>query len=132
MATKGTPHEGRDNIIAPRVYTGLSLGLYTNTADSLDDDTTLADLTQPTGTGYALVSLTGSWASADGVVTYDHGTPDEVVFENTHASNNWSAPVVGAFITDGTYLLHFHDAPEAPVTMTPGKKFVVDVQNIAG
>lgn len=131
MATKGTPNEGRDNIIAPRVYDGtLSLGLYTNTADSLDEDSVLADLTQPTGTGYALVPLAGVFQSADGVVTYDHGTPDDVIFENTHATNNWSAPVVGAFVTDGTYLLHFQDAPEAPITMTPGKKFLVDISNL--
>jgi hypothetical protein len=132
VATKGTPNQGRDQIIAPRVYTGLTLILYTNTADSLTDSTLYSNLTQPTGTGYAAVSLSGVWSSADGIVSYDHGTPDDVIFENTHASANWSAPVVGAAIIGGAgpYLLHFMDAPEAPITMTPGQKFRVDLSTL--
>ena len=133
MATSGTPNEGRDNIISERVYTTgtLDLRLYVNTANSLDADTVFADLTEPTGTGYAPVSLTGVFSEADGVVTYDHGTPDDVVFENGNAEGgaNWSQPIRGVAMTDGTYILHFQDLT-SEVNMTPGKKLTVDVSTL--
>ena len=131
MATNGTPHQGRDQIIAPRVYTGLTLILYVNLPDSLDDESVYADLVQPTGSGYAPVPLNGVFASADGVVTYDHGTTDYIEFQNTHASVNWWQPVTGAAIIGGAgpYLLHFHDMP-APLTMMPGQKLGVDIANL--
>ena len=132
MATSGTPNEGRDNIIAPRVYSNLQLRLYTNTGDSLDEDTVLADINEPTGTGYASYTLAGTWSSTDGVVTYDDGTPDDPVFQNT-GGTNWNLPVVGAFITDGTYVLHFRDGQAAngwPVTMTPNRKIRVDLSSL--
>lgn len=135
MATSGTPNEGRDNIISERVYTtgGLSLVLYANTADSLDDSTVAADLTQPTGTGYVPVALNGLWSEADGVVTYDHGTPDDVVFENTESQggSNWSLPITGVAILDAaqTYILHFQDLTSS-VTMTPGYKLRVDLSTL--
>lgn len=132
MATKGTPNQGRDQIIAPRVYTSLTLVLYTNAGGSLDDESAYADLTQPTGTGYAPITLSGTWSSTDGVVTYDHGTPDDPAFENTHASNNWSAAVTGAAIIGGAgpYLLHFMDIPDGAMTMTPGKRLRVDLSSL--
>ena len=133
MATSGTPKEGRDNIISDRVYTTatLDLRLYVNTADSLDADTVFADLVEPTGTGYAAISLTGVFSEADGVVTYDHGTPDDPVFENTNAAGgaNWSQAITGVAMTDGTYVLHFQDLV-TPVTMAPGKKLKIDISSL--
>jgi hypothetical protein len=131
VASKGTPYQGRDLIIAPRVYTGLSLIAYTNAQDSLSDTSVYADLVQPAGSGYAPIALSGSWASSNGVVTYDHGTPDDPNWENTHATNNWSLPVTGVAIIDASNrLLHFHDLSNGPVTMTPAKKLVVNLSTL--
>ena len=110
MAIIGTPKEGRDKIISDRVYTSgtLDLRCYTNTANSLDADTVFADLVEPTGTGYGAITLNGVFSETDGVVTYDHGTPDDPEFENTESpgGSNWSAAVTGIAMTDGTYVLH--------------------------
>ena len=133
MAIRGTPNEGRDNVISNRVYTTntLDLRLYVNLPDSLDASTVFADLVEPTGTGYAPVTLSGTWSETNGVVTYDDGTPDDVIFENTNAEGgaNWSQDITGAAITDGTYILHFHDLP-TPVTMTPGDRIRVDLSSL--
>ncbi len=133
MATSGTPNEGRDNIISNRVYTTgtLDLRLYVNLANSLDADTVFADLVEPTGTGYAPITLSGVFSEADGVVTYDHGTPDDASFENTNAEggDNWSQVITGVAMTDGTYVLHFQDLL-TPVTMTPGKKLTIDLSTL--
>lgn len=133
MATSGTPKEGIDNIISERVYTSgtLDLRLYVNTANSLDQDTVFADMVEPTGTGYAPVTLSGVFSETDGVVTYDHGTPDDVVFQNTESEggSNWSQSIKGAFISDGTYVLHFKDLTSA-VTMTPGKRLLIDLSTL--
>lgn len=132
MATKGTPYEGRDRIIAPRVYTGLSLIAYVNLADSLSDTTVYADLVQPTGTGYSVISLSNAWTSVNGVLTYDHGTPDDPYWQNTHATLNWSQPVTGVAIIGGAgpYLLHFHDRPGGSATMTPSRRLVVNLSTL--
>lgn len=130
MASSGTPLEGRDAIATRAYTTGLSLVLYTNTQDSLDENTVLGDLTFPTGTGYAAKTLNGVWSPAEGVVTYDDGTPDDPEFQNTHATNNWSAPVTGAAIHDGTALWHFKDFAVGPITMTPLKKIKVDLSSL--
>ena len=127
MATFGTPKEGKDNIIGPGVYTSsLKMGLYTNTADSLDSDTVLADITEPSGTGYARVTLNGTWAFNDGVVTY---TPD-VQFENTDASAAWTGDVTGAFITDDTYVLHFRDRSGGALTIEAGDILKIDISTL--
>jgi hypothetical protein len=130
MAGYGTPHEGKDSIIAPAVYTAsLSIGLYTNAQNSLDATTVLADITEPddaaTFDGYARQTLNGSWAFSNGVVTY---TPN-IQFENTGASS-WTDDVTGAFITDGVYLLHFLDRASGPLTMTAGKILEVDISTL--
>ena len=128
MAVKGTPYEGRDSIIAPAVYTGLELRLYTNTANSLDADTVLGDLTYPSGSGYATLALSGTFSSANGVVTYDDGTPDDPRFT---AADNWTGGnVVGSALCDGTYILHFQDLTAGPVTMTTGKVLVIDISTL--
>jgi len=130
MATAGTPYEGRDNHIGPAVYTSsLQLGLYANTGDSLDSDTVLADLTQPSGTGYALITLNGVWAFNNGVVTYDHGTPDNPRFTNSDASKWTNGDIVGAFITDGTYVVHFKDFTQVR-EMIVGAVLEVDVSTL--
>jgi len=128
MATSGTPDEGKDSIIVPAVYTGLDLRAYVNTANSLDADTVFADLTEPTGSGYAAIALDQSWSSSAGVVTYDHGTPDDPRWT---AGDNWAGgDIVGVAITDGTYVLHFKDLSEGPVSMTTDKVLVVDISTI--
>jgi hypothetical protein len=126
MATNGTPYEGRDNIIVPAVYTGMQLRLYTNTLNSLSATTVLADLTYPSGTGYAPYTLTGVWSSLNGIVTYDDGTPDNPQFENT-GGGNWTGDPTGAALTDGTYLLHFKDFALGAIVMVPGKIIDVDL-----
>ena len=128
MSTSGTPFEGRDSIVAPAVYTGLDLRAYVNTANSLTTATVFADLTEPTGSGYAPISLAGVFSSSNGVVTYDDGTPDSPRWT---AGDNWAGgDITGAAITDGTYVLHFKDLSEGPVTMTTGKVLVVDISTI--
>ena len=129
MSKAGTPFEGRDNIIL-LAYISLELRLYTNTADSLTASTVLSDLTFPTGTGYATLSLTGVWSSSNGVITYDHGTPDNPQFENTGASN-WTGVVTGAAITNSSFVLHFKDLSLGSVTMTPGKILEIDISTLA-
>ena len=125
MATSGTVFEGRDNIIVPAVYTGLDLRLYTNTGDSLTASSTLASLTYPSGTGYATITLSGVWSSTNGVITYDHGTPDNPSWT---AGSDWTGgDVTGAAITDGTYLLHFKDLSLGATTMTTGTVLEVDL-----
>ena len=129
MATAGTTFEGMDNIIGPAVYTGLQLVLYENAADSLSSTTVLANLTLPTGeTGYAAITLSGVWSFSNGIVTYDHGTPDDPQYENTGASN-WTNPIIGVAITDGTYILHYRDN-SSPITMVPGLIFKVDISTL--
>lgn len=132
MAIKGTPFQGRDNLIIPRVYTGLTLVLYVNLPDSLGESSVAADLVQPTGAGYAPIVLNGVWSAASGVATYDHGTPDDPFWQSTEPSANWSQPITGAAIIAGAgpYLLHFQDNPDGQVVMTPGQKFVVDLSNL--
>ena len=115
MATNGSPHEGVAQILI-NAYTGLQLILYTNTADSLDRDTVLADLVEPSAlddlsnpNGYAAISLTGTWSGNSGsIISYDHGTPDNPRFTNSGTSGVWDT-VTGSAITDGSYVLHFKD-----------------------
>jgi len=128
MATNGTPFEGRDNIILD-AYTGLDLRLYTNTANSLGTTTVLANLTFPTGTGYATYTLSGVWSSTNGVITYDDGTPDNPEFENT-GGTTWTGDPTGAAITDGTFILHFKDFALGTIVMTPGKLIEVDISTL--
>ena len=126
MASFGTPAEGKDNIIGPAVYTSsLTIGLYTNTADSLSSSTVLADITEPSGTGYARVTLNGTWSFSSGVVTHSPNAD----FENTGASA-WTGDVTGAFITDGTYVLHFKDRSGGAVTIEAGETLSIDISTL--
>lgn len=126
MATAGTAFEGMDFIIAPAVYTGIDMRLYTNAGNSLTSSTILSGLTFPVGTGYATYTLSGVWSSTNGQITYDDGAPDDVLFENTGLSTWTGGDVVGVALTDGTYLLHWKDL-STPVTMTPGALLQVDL-----
>jgi hypothetical protein len=126
MATFGTPNEAKDNVIGPAIYaSGLSCGLYTNTANSLSAASVLADITEPSGTGYTRVNLNGTWAYNNGVVTH---TPN-ATFENTGGSS-WTGDITGAFITDGVYLIHFLDYSAGATTMTAGKVIDVDISSL--
>lgn len=133
MATSGTPHEGVDNLLIS-AYTGLILLLYTNTGNSLDRDTVLADITEPSAlddggndNGYAQITLSGTWSSTGSSITYDHGTPDNPVFTNTGVDGNWD-PAIGSVITDGTYILHFKDFG-TPVALTLGATLEIDISS---
>ena len=130
MAVSGTPFEGRDNIVGPNVYTSaLQIRLYTNTKDSLGNSTVLADMTEPSGTGYAAITLSGTFTTTNGVVDYDHGSGTNPVFENT-GGVDWTGDVTGSFITDGVYVLHFKDFSSAAQTVVPGAQIEIDVSNL--
>jgi hypothetical protein len=131
MATDGTAYEGIDSLIVPAVYTGLDLRLYTNTGDSLTKSSVLATLTYPVGTGYATLSLAGVWSSNNGVVTYDDGTPDDPSFTNT-SGGDWTGDVVGAAITDGTYLLHWRDFSTGAFTVIDTQTITIDISTLVG
>jgi len=135
MATSGLPHEGTDNIILD-AYTGLQMLLYTNSGDSLTRATVLADLTEPSAlddiggdNGYAAITLSGVWSSSNSVISYDHGSPDAVVFTNTGGQGSWDA-ATGSAITDGTYILHFQDFPN-PIIVVKDGSLNIDVSVIS-
>jgi hypothetical protein len=134
MATNGTPHEGTDNILI-NAYTGLEIILYTNAFNSLDRDTVLADLTQPSAlddasldNGYAAITLAGVWSSSNSVITYDDGTPDNVLFTNTGTLGSWDT-ARGSAITDGTYIFHFADF-DSEVALPLGATLEIDVSSV--
>jgi hypothetical protein len=129
----GTPNGGLDEI-AERVYrdgADLTLVAYTNTPDSLGATSVAADLVQPTGSGYAPITLNGTWSTADGIVTYDHGTPDNPAWT---AGGAWSAPVTGAAMIMGARLIHFRDYNDSGGSWTAmaGRKLAVDITNMIG
>lgn len=129
MATSGTPKEGLDEI-ADRAYISAldySLVAYTNTADSLDQDTVYGDLTFPTeSNGYAPITLNGTWSSTDGVLTYVHSTPTHPTWT---CSGTWSATVTGVAVVYGTTLMHFKDLAVA-FTAADGRKLAVDLDTV--
>lgn len=68
----------------------LKLGLFTNT--SVSETTALTDITNPTGTGYAAITLTdGSWSVTNGVASYAQQT-------FTAGAGGWSGTVKGYYI----------------------------------
>ena len=127
MASFGTPNEGKDNIIGTAIYTtSLQCGLYNNASDSLGVDSTLSSIDEQTGTGYARVNLDGTWSFNNGVVTHS----PVAQFTNTSAGS-WGTDYTGAFITDGTYLLHFLDRPGGARTVAAGETVEVDISTLA-
>lgn len=134
MARSGTPKGGRDEI-AERTYVNgadFTLVAYTNTPNSLGDDSVAADLVQPSvANGYAPITLNGVWSSVNGIVEYDHGTPDNAEWIATGA---WSAPVTGAAIIYGSRIVHFRDYNDSGGSWvaSAGRKLQVDITNMVG
>ena len=128
---QGTPNGGLDEI-ATRTYVNgadLTLVCYTNTADSLDLNSTAATLTQPNETnGYAPIVLSGAWSTSNGIVTYDHGGGTNPTWS---ASGAWSATVTGVAIIFGGALMHFKDL-SVPFVAAAGKKLAVDLATVVG
>lgn len=142
MAREGTPNGGLDEITT-RVYidgADLTLVAYTNTQDSLDSGTVAADLTQPTqANGYAPITLNGTWATNNGVVTYTHPAGPNTDAQGNPAwypTGTWSATVTGVAMIFGTKVVHFMDVRDGngdPSTWVAaaGKLFPVDVSTLA-
>jgi hypothetical protein len=129
MATRGTPNDGLEAIATAAYVSGaLTLIAYTNTPDSLGPTTVAADLSQPSGSGYAPITLNGTWSSTDGVTTYVHSTPTNPFWL---ALGAWSAPVTGAAIIHGAVCRHFMDFASA-FTAAAGKKLEVDLNSVLG
>lgn len=131
MATSGTTYDGLDEIgfqaydQPPADYV---LVLYTNTANSLDQNTVTSDLTQPTATnGYAPITLDGSWTFTNGVIGYTHSTPTHPKFT---ATGTWSGTVTGAALTFGANsVLHFKDL-DVPFVAAAGKTLTIDLTTV--
>jgi len=124
-----TPLEGQD-YIADLVYEqtlvaqALTLGLFTNTAGILTESSVWANINEPTGTGYAEITLTAAtWTIASGgVATY----PLQV----WTATADWNLPVYGYYLRTGEgtpRLLHFEYKGAGPRTMSAGNKYSVDL-----
>lgn len=100
--------------------TGLKLGLFTNS--SVSASTTYGALTQPTGGGYAEISLTdGSWSVASGVASYAAQT-------FTVSGTTYSAAIYGYYIrTMGTSpkIITLQTDPAGPITFAIGDTYVI-------
>jgi hypothetical protein len=126
-----TPTEGK-TLILQLIYNqdttdrgaGLELGLFTN--PSLSEASVYADITQPTGTGYAVKTLTdGSWTVTAGEATYAPQT--------WTAGGDWTGTVWGYYIAaKGTTnrLLHYQ-FDSAGRTIVSGDSYAVDLSNTA-
>jgi hypothetical protein len=128
LATQGSPYGGLDDIAALAYVSGaLTLVCYTNTADSLDENTVAADLTQPsTANGYAPITLDGTFTPDNGVLTYVHSTPTNPTWTCT---GTWSATVTGVAIIRGTTVRHFKDL-DAEFVASTGRKLAVDLASV--
>lgn len=128
-----TPNEG-ETLILNLVYKNadvnrgstLELGLFTNTS-GLSETSVLADITPPTGGSYAIKTLTdASWG-----VTGDNATYATQDF--TASGSDYSAAIYGYYIkTTGTAakLLHFEVDSAAPITVTDGDTYRVDLSSV--
>lgn len=124
-----TPNEG-EHVIAEVFYKGssadrdadLELGLFTNS--SVSETTTEAAITEPTGTGYARITLTdGSWSVTNDVASYAQQT-------FTGGAGGWTGSVYGYFIatksSGGTQrLLHIEVDPAGPYTINADDTYKV-------
>lgn len=92
-----TPNEGETliaNVIHKRTHVDrdadLKLGLFTNS--SVSETTALVNITEPTGTGYARITLTdASWNVTNDVASYAQQT-------FTGGAGGWTGTVYGYFI----------------------------------
>ena len=103
----------------------FTLGLFTNTTGTLTASSEWADITQPSGTGYAEITLVAGTfvVSADGTVTYPQ--------QSWTAGADWSpGDVYGYYIrnNNGTpVLIHIQYRDQGVFTMTDGKVYTVDL-----
>lgn len=128
-----TPNEAEKliaDIIYKRVLTDrdadMELGLFTNS--TVDETTTLASITEPTGTGYARITLTdASWTGATDTRSYAKQT-------FTAGAGGWTGSVYGYFIATksagGTpRLLHLEVDPAGPYTFAANDTYDVTPNN---
>src|SRR3990167_5234663 len=119
------PNEGEAaiaNLVCKRVLTDrdadLELGLFTNVAP--DETMTHAALTEPTGTGYARISLTdASWTGAADVRSYAQQT-------FTAGAGGWTGSIQGYFIcTKGATkrVMHVEVDAAGPYTLNEGSTY---------
>lgn len=127
-----TPNEGEDLILNLIYKNGdvnrggsLKLGLFTN-ASGLSETSVLADITEPSGGGYAQITLTdASWIVSGQQASY--------ATQTFNATATWT-PIYGYFIaTTGTAakLLHFEVDPNGPIILNNGDSHEVDLSNTA-
>lgn len=130
MATQGTPKGGR-NEIAERSYVSgadYTLVCYRNLANSLNDDSVVADLVQPTvANGYAPIVLNGTWSVTNGVASYVHSV--NPVNPTWFASGAWDSAVNGVAMIYGARIMHFKDIPGG-FTAAAGKKLAVAISDL--
>jgi len=98
--------------------TNLDLLLFTNS--TIDETITAATLTEPTGTGYARITLTdGSWTVTGDVASYAKQT-------FTAGVGGWTGSVYGyAIVTKGTTarIVAIEVDPSGPYTFLEGDKY---------
>lgn len=125
-----TPNEG-ETLIANVVYkrthvdrdANLELGLFTNA--SVSETTGHGDLTEPSGAGYARITLAdASWNVTNDVASYAQQT-----FTNSGGSA-WSGTVKGYFVATKSAggsqrLLHIEVDANGPYTMNAGDTYKV-------
>jgi hypothetical protein len=124
-----TPNEGETliaNVLYKRTHADrdadLELGLFTNS--SVSETTALANITEPTGTGYARITLTdGSWTITGDAASYAQQT-------FTGGAGGWSGSVYGYFIATksagGTArLLHIEVDSGGPYTINANDTYKI-------
>lgn len=144
MALKGTPLGGRSEIAKRYLIDGpdTTLVLYTNTRNSLGDNTVTSDLTQPNVTnGYTPLTLVKTgWTELNGVLTYQHPAGPNTDFLNNPCwvpTGAWSATVTGAAMVFGNRVLHFKDATDGAGTpldyvAVAGLRYSVSLADLIG
>lgn len=128
-----TPNEG-EALVAEIIYkrnlgdrdADLELGLFTNV--SVGESTTLQDLTEPSGAGYARKTLTdANWSGSGDTRSYAEQT-------FTGGAGGWSGEVQGYFIctksAGGTpRLLHIEVDPNGPYEINENDTYDVTPNN---
>jgi hypothetical protein len=127
-----TPNEGETliaNVLYKRTHADrdatLKLGLFTNA--SVTETTALADITEPTGTGYAQITLTdASWSVSGDLASYAQQT-------FTGGAGGWTGTVKGYFIatvsSGGTArLLHIEVDASGPYTINENDTYKITPQ----
>lgn len=123
------PNEG-EHLIAEMAYkrvltdrdANLELGLFTNS--SVSETTAHSAITEPTGTGYARITLTdASWTGAADVLSYAQQT-------FTGGAGGWTGSVYGYFVATkaagGTQrLLAIEVDPSGPYTINENDTYKV-------